>query len=54
MQAVLAAALCGRILVIEGAGDAERNVLPLLNNLLENREMRLKDGRMLVGMRLVE
>jgi len=27
----------------------ERNVLPLLNNLLENREMQLDDGRFLVA-----
>jgi len=27
---------------------AERNVLPLLNNLLENREMHLEDGRFLL------
>ena len=28
---------------------AERNVLPTLNNLLENREMALDDGRFLVA-----
>lgn len=28
---------------------AERNVLPTLNNLLENREMNLPDGRFLVA-----
>jgi len=33
---------------------AERNMLPLLNNLLENREMRLDDGRMLVHPRTFE
>ncbi len=27
---------------------AERNVLPVLNNLLENREMHLEDGRLLI------
>ena len=27
----------------------ERNVLPLLNNLLENREMQLDDGRFLMS-----
>lgn len=27
---------------------AERNVLPVLNNLLENREMHLEDGRFLI------
>lgn len=38
----------GRILVIEGVEKAERNVLPALNNLLENREMQLDDGRFLM------
>ncbi len=28
--------------------QAERNVLPVLNNLLENREMHLEDGRLLI------
>jgi hypothetical protein len=28
---------------------AERNVLPVLNNLLENREMQLEDGRFLMS-----
>jgi hypothetical protein len=28
---------------------AERNVLPVLNNLLENREMQLEDGSFLVA-----
>lgn len=28
---------------------AERNVLPILNNLLENREMQLEDGRFLMA-----
>ncbi|CAG8855076.1 46405_t:CDS:1, partial [Gigaspora margarita] len=31
-----------------GIEKAERNVLPILNNLLENREMVLEDGRFLV------
>ncbi|CAG8455940.1 70_t:CDS:10, partial [Scutellospora calospora] len=31
-----------------GIEKAERNVLPILNNLLENREMLLEDGRFLV------
>ncbi|KAJ1353151.1 hypothetical protein KIN20_009719 [Parelaphostrongylus tenuis] len=31
------AALNGRVLVIDGVEKAERNVLPNLNNLLENR-----------------
>lgn len=43
------AALHGRVLVIEGVEKAERNVLPILNNLLENREMQLEDGRFLMA-----
>ena len=39
------AAIEGRVLVLEGIDKAERNVLPILNNLLENREMQLDDGR---------
>ncbi|KAF6208189.1 hypothetical protein GE061_016641 [Apolygus lucorum] len=42
------AALEGRILVLDGIEKAERNVLPVLNNLLENREMHLEDGRFLI------
>ena len=42
------AALTGRALVIEGIERAEQNLLPILNNLLENREMHLEDGRFLV------
>ncbi|KAF5289201.1 hypothetical protein FQR65_LT00087 [Abscondita terminalis] len=47
-QSAVRAAVNGRILVIEGIEKAERNVLPVLNNLLENREMHLEDGRMLI------
>ena len=36
------AALHGRVLVLEGIEKAERNLLPVLNNLLENREMALE------------
>jgi midasin (ATPase involved in ribosome maturation) len=43
------AATEGRLLIIEGIEKAERNVLPLLNNLLENREMNLEDGRHLIA-----
>lgn len=43
------AATEGRLLIIEGIEKAERNVLPLLNNLLENREMHLEDGRHLIA-----
>lgn len=34
--------------MLEGIEKAERNVLPILNNLLENREMHLEDGRFLI------
>ncbi|XP_014258811.1 von Willebrand factor A domain-containing protein 8 isoform X2 [Cimex lectularius] len=47
-QSAVRAALEGRILVLEGIEKAERNVLPVLNNLLENREMHLEDGRFLI------
>ena len=43
------AAINGRVLIIDGVEKAERNVLPLLNNLLENNEMQLDDGRHLVA-----
>ena len=33
---------------LDGLERAERNVLPTLNNLLENRELALDDGRRLV------
>ena len=39
----------GRVLIVEGIEKAERNVLPVLNNLLENREMQLDDGRFLTS-----
>lgn len=48
-QAAVKAAIEGRALVLEGVEKAERNVLPVLNNLLENREMQLDDGRFLVS-----
>lgn len=50
----LAAALQGRILILDGVEKAERNVLPTLNNLLENREMTLLDGRRLVSSRFFD
>ena len=34
--------------MLEGIEKVERNVLPVLNNLLENREMHLEDGRLLI------
>ncbi|XP_028846499.1 von Willebrand factor A domain-containing protein 8 [Denticeps clupeoides] len=48
-QCAVRAATQGRILVLEGLEKAERNVLPVLNNLLENREMQLEDGRFLMS-----
>ena len=45
---VVTAALRGRVLILEGLEKVERNVLPVINNLLENREMQLEDGRFLV------
>ncbi|CAE7291247.1 VWA8 [Symbiodinium sp. CCMP2456] len=48
-QAPVRAAIHGRVLVLEGIEKAERNVLPLLNNLLENREMSLEDRRFLLA-----
>ena len=50
-QAPVRAALHGRLLLLDGLEKAERNVLPTLNNLLENREMNLEDGRLLVSAR---
>lgn len=48
LQCAVRAATEGRVLVLEGIEKAERNVLPVLNNLLENREMQLEDGRFLM------
>ena len=48
-QPTVLCALNGHVLILEGLEHAERNVLPILNNLLENREMRLADGRFLVA-----
>ncbi|XP_064614845.1 von Willebrand factor A domain-containing protein 8-like [Liolophura sinensis] len=48
-QCAVRAATEGRVLVLEGIEKAERNVLPVLNNLLENREMQLDDGRFLMA-----
>jgi MoxR-like ATPase len=48
-QAPVRAAINGRILILDGLERAERNVLPTLNNLLENREMTLEDGRLLLA-----
>jgi MoxR-like ATPase len=46
---IIEAALFGRILILENIEKAERNVLPTLNNLLENREINLDDGSMLIS-----
>lgn len=46
---VVSAALKGRVLILEGIEKCERNILPVLNNLLENREMNLEDGRFLIS-----
>lgn len=48
-QASVRAAVNGRVLLLEGFEKAERNLLPVLNNLIENREMALEDGRFLVA-----
>lgn len=48
-QSAVKAAIEGRVLILEGIEKAERNVLPVLNNLLENREMHLEDGRFLIS-----
>ena len=48
-QPAVRAALGGRVLLLDGIERAERNVLPLIHNLLENREMRLEDGRFLLS-----
>ena len=48
-QPAVRAALEGRVLLLDGIERAERNVLPLIHNLLENREMRLEDGRFLLS-----
>ncbi|WFD43708.1 hypothetical protein MPSI1_002372 [Malassezia psittaci] len=38
----------GHILILEGIERAERGVMPILNNILENREHNLPDGTQLV------
>lgn len=47
--AATTAAINGSLLVLDGVEKAERNVLVILNNLCENREMALEDGRFLVN-----
>ena len=48
-QPPVRAAREGRVLILDGLEKAERNVLPTLNNLLENREMALQDGSFLTS-----
>lgn len=48
-QSAVRAAIKGRFLILDGVEKVERNVLPVLNNLLENREMQLEDGRFLIA-----
>ncbi|KAI3381394.1 hypothetical protein SNEBB_005189 [Seison nebaliae] len=48
-QIVVEAVKNGRLLVIDAVENAERNVLPIINNLLENREMQLEDGSLLIN-----
>ncbi|XP_011213672.3 von Willebrand factor A domain-containing protein 8 [Bactrocera dorsalis] len=48
-QCAVRAAVNGRVLVLDGVEHAERNVLPILNNLLENREMHLENGKFLMA-----
>lgn len=43
------AVINGRCLIIEGIEKAERNVLPVLNNLLENREMTCEDATHIIS-----
>lgn len=48
-QPAVRAAREGRILILEGVEKAERNILPILNNLLENREMHLENGMFMIS-----
>jgi hypothetical protein len=48
-QAPVRAALQGKMLILDGLEKCERNILPTLNNLLENREINLDDGRLIVS-----
>ena len=48
-QPIVRAAIHGRLLILDGIEKAERNVLSTINNLLENREMSLEDGRYLMN-----
>ncbi|GAA5999420.1 hypothetical protein JCM5350_001970, partial [Sporobolomyces pararoseus] len=46
---VVRAAKEGKTLILEGIERCERGILPLLNNLLENREMNLEDGTHIIA-----
>ena len=48
-QAPVRAAKEGRCLILDGVEKIERNVLPTINNLLENREMHLDDGNFMLA-----
>ena len=48
-QAPVRAAKEGRCLILDGVEKIERNVLPTINNLLENREMHLDDGNFMLS-----
>jgi|TARA_B110000090_G_scaffold108958_1_gene122035 MoxR-like ATPase len=48
-QAPVRAAKEGRCLILDGVEKIERNVLPTINNLLENREMHLDDGTFMLS-----
>ena len=50
-QPAVRAALEGKVLILDGLEKAETNILPLLNNLIENRDMNLEDGRFLLNPR---
>ena len=47
-QGPVQAAIDGEILLLDNVQNASRNILPLLNNLLENREMNLEDNSLLI------
>lgn len=47
-QGPVRAALDGSILILDGVQNAEQNILPVLNNLLENREIGCDDGSFLI------
>jgi hypothetical protein len=48
-EAAVRALIAGRLLILDGLHRVDANVLPLLNSLLEAREMQLDDGRLVVS-----